>query len=41
MISYQFLLDVQLRPDKTPDFSAYPFCLPLCATSAGSNSIRP
>lgn len=28
MISYQFLLDVQLRPDKTPDFSAYPFCLP-------------
>jgi len=28
MISYQFLLDVQLRPDKAPDFSAYPFCLP-------------
>jgi predicted ATPase len=28
MISYQFLIDAQLRPDKTPDFSAYPFCLP-------------
>ncbi|KQZ43489.1 AAA family ATPase [Duganella sp. Root1480D1] len=28
MISYQFLTDVQLRPDQTPDFSAYPFCLP-------------
>lgn len=28
MISYQFLIDVQLRPDKAPDFSAYPFCLP-------------
>jgi predicted ATPase len=28
MISYQYLLDIQLRPDKSPDFSAYPFCLP-------------
>lgn len=28
MISYQFLIDAQLRPDKAPDFSAYPFCLP-------------
>lgn len=28
MISYQFLIDAQLRPDKTPDFSVYPFCLP-------------
>lgn len=28
MISYQYLIDVQLRPDKSPDFSAYPFCLP-------------
>ncbi len=28
MISYQYLIDVQLRPDKAPDFSAYPFCLP-------------
>jgi len=28
MISYQFLIDAQLHPDKTPDFSAYPFCLP-------------
>ena len=28
MIYYQFLIDAQLRPDKTPDFSAYPFCLP-------------
>ncbi|HEY0589900.1 MAG TPA: AAA family ATPase [Pseudoduganella sp.] len=28
MISYQFLIDVQLRPDKAPDFSTYPFCLP-------------
>lgn len=28
MISYQYLIDVQLRPDKAPDFSAYPFSLP-------------
>jgi predicted ATPase len=28
MISYQFLIDAQLRPDKEPDFAAYPFCLP-------------
>jgi predicted ATPase len=28
MISTQYLIDVQLRPDKAPDFSAYPFCLP-------------
>lgn len=28
MISTQFLIDVQLRPDKEPDFSTYPFCLP-------------
>jgi predicted ATPase len=28
MISYQYLIDVQLRPDKAPDFFAYPFCLP-------------
>jgi len=28
MISYQFLIDAQLRPDKTPDFAVYPFCLP-------------
>ncbi|KRB95606.1 AAA family ATPase [Duganella sp. Root198D2] len=28
MISYQYLIDAQLRPDKTPDFSAYPFFLP-------------
>jgi len=28
MISTQYLIDVQLRPDKEPDFSAYPFCLP-------------
>lgn len=28
MISTQYLIDVQLRPDKTPDFSTYPFCLP-------------
>lgn len=28
MISHQFLIDAQLRPDKAPDFSAYPFCLP-------------
>ncbi|WP_035373563.1 AAA family ATPase [Pseudoduganella violaceinigra] len=28
MISTQYLIDVQLHPDKQPDFSAYPFCLP-------------
>ena len=28
MISTQFLIDIQLRPDREPDFSAYPFCLP-------------
>lgn len=28
MISYQYLIDVQLRSDKCPDLSAYPFCLP-------------
>lgn len=28
MISYQYLLDIQLRTDKSPDFSAYPFRLP-------------
>lgn len=28
MISTQYLIDVQLRPDKSPDFSSYPFSLP-------------
>jgi len=28
MISNQYLIDVQLRPDKEPDFTTYPFCLP-------------
>jgi predicted ATPase len=28
MISTQYLIDVQLRPDRAPDFSAYPFRLP-------------
>lgn len=28
MISYQYLIDVQLRPDRAPDFAAYPFNLP-------------
>jgi predicted ATPase len=28
MISYQYLINVQLRADKSPDLSAYPFCLP-------------